>query len=321
MAAFSNDQDPAFVLGSILGPDSSNNMSSFNEEGTFNSCFSETTLPNNDEYIQEIPLHAQIHETTPLYENSIPFSCISDTSLSTVVVKHDSNSSAMVVDQLLSPRVDQVTQGENRSPMEEKRKNMDRQTDERRTKRGAKKQKKAPEEASSGYVHVRARRGEATDSHSLAERARREKIRIRMKLLQSLVPGCDKMIGKALILDQIIKYVQVLQTQVEFLAAKLASVSPIYDFEVDSDSHTLAQEKTRSLDFQLPAVLESSSTQLTSFPAESSTRIGPNFLLPNQEQTLIINQFQDNTNQLWGTDDSQRLDIVNYFGSDNLSSF
>ncbi|KAL0404957.1 UNVERIFIED_CONTAM: Transcription factor [Sesamum radiatum] len=42
------------------------------------------------------------------------------------------------------------------------------------------------------YVHVRARRGQATDSHSLAERARREKINARMKLLQELVPGCNK---------------------------------------------------------------------------------------------------------------------------------
>lgn len=30
--------------------------------------------------------------------------------------------------------------------------------------------KKGPEEPSTGYIHVRARRGQATDSHSLAER-------------------------------------------------------------------------------------------------------------------------------------------------------
>lgn len=30
--------------------------------------------------------------------------------------------------------------------------------------------KKVPEEPSTGYIHVRARRGQATDSHSLAER-------------------------------------------------------------------------------------------------------------------------------------------------------
>ncbi|CAN8236083.1 unnamed protein product [Cochlearia groenlandica] len=43
-----------------------------------------------------------------------------------------------------------------------------------------------------GYIHVRARRGQATNSHSLAERVRREKISERMKFLQDLVPGCDK---------------------------------------------------------------------------------------------------------------------------------
>ncbi|PIN13199.1 hypothetical protein CDL12_14164 [Handroanthus impetiginosus] len=65
------------------------------------------------------------------------------------------------------------------------------------------------------YVHVRARRGQATDSHSLAERARREKINARMKLLQELVPGCNKISGTAMVLDEIINHVQALQRQVE----------------------------------------------------------------------------------------------------------
>ncbi|VFQ73940.1 unnamed protein product [Cuscuta campestris] len=65
------------------------------------------------------------------------------------------------------------------------------------------------------YVHVRARRGQATDSHSLAERARREKINARMKLLQELVPGCNKISGTAMVLDEIINHVQFLQRQVE----------------------------------------------------------------------------------------------------------
>nr|VDC62906.1 unnamed protein product [Brassica rapa] len=55
-----------------------------------------------------------------------------------------------------------------------------------------KKSKSSEENEKLPYVHVRARRGQATDSHSLAERARREKINARMKLLQELVPGCDK---------------------------------------------------------------------------------------------------------------------------------
>ncbi|KAF2284556.1 hypothetical protein GH714_026957 [Hevea brasiliensis] len=73
-----------------------------------------------------------------------------------------------------------------------------------------------PPEPPKDYIHVRARRGQATDSHSLAERVRREKISERMKLLQDLVPGCNKVTGKALMLDEIINYVQSLQRQVEY---------------------------------------------------------------------------------------------------------
>ncbi|XP_043724148.1 transcription factor bHLH137-like [Telopea speciosissima] len=65
------------------------------------------------------------------------------------------------------------------------------------------------------YIHVRARRGQATDSHSLAERVRREKISMKMKQLQALVPGSDQINGKALVLDAIIDYVQSLQNQVQ----------------------------------------------------------------------------------------------------------
>uniref|UniRef100_A0A7N0UQK0 BHLH domain-containing protein n=1 Tax=Kalanchoe fedtschenkoi TaxID=63787 RepID=A0A7N0UQK0_KALFE len=72
-----------------------------------------------------------------------------------------------------------------------------------------------PPEPPKDYIHVRARRGQATDSHSLAERVRREKISERMKFLQDLVPGCNKVTGKAVMLDEIINYVQSLQRQVE----------------------------------------------------------------------------------------------------------
>ncbi|XP_030956337.1 transcription factor BHLH089 isoform X1 [Quercus lobata] len=82
-----------------------------------------------------------------------------------------------------------------------------------------------PEQPKQDYIHVRARRGQATDSHSLAERARREKISERMKTLQDLVPGCNKVIGKALVLDEIINYIQSLQHQVEFLSMKLEAVN------------------------------------------------------------------------------------------------
>ncbi|XP_039011657.1 transcription factor bHLH79-like [Hibiscus syriacus] len=84
---------------------------------------------------------------------------------------------------------------------------------------------KPAESPKQDYIHVRSRRGQATDSHSLAERARRDRISERMKILQDLVPGCNKVIGKALVLDEIINYIQSLQQQVEFLSMKLEAVN------------------------------------------------------------------------------------------------
>ncbi|CAM0910018.1 unnamed protein product [Alopecurus aequalis] len=91
-------------------------------------------------------------------------------------------------------------------------------------------EKDSGEDEKLGYVHVRARRGQATDSHSLAERARREKINARMELLKELVPGCSKVSGTALVLDEIINHVQSLQRQVEYLSMRLAAVNPRVDF-------------------------------------------------------------------------------------------
>lgn len=84
------------------------------------------------------------------------------------------------------------------------------------------------------YIHVRARRGQATDSHSLAERVRREKISLRMKALQDLVPNCNKVTGKAMMLDEIINYVQSLQRQVELLSMKLSTLNPTVDFNLEA---------------------------------------------------------------------------------------
>ncbi|XP_021747794.1 transcription factor BHLH089-like isoform X1 [Chenopodium quinoa] len=91
--------------------------------------------------------------------------------------------------------------------------------------KGGEQKSKPVSDPSKDYIHVRARRGQATDSHSLAERARREKISERMRILQDLVPGCNKVIGKALVLDEIINYIQSLQRQVEFLSMKLEAVN------------------------------------------------------------------------------------------------
>ncbi|CAN4118450.1 unnamed protein product [Withania somnifera] len=119
-------------------------------------------------------------------------------------------------------------------------KSMKRKEREKKVKETTKKGKRSANDTSEDgaerlpYVHVRARRGQATDSHSLAERARREKINARMKLLQELVPGCNKISGTAMVLDEIINHVQSLQQQVEFLSMKLAAVNPRVYFNLDS---------------------------------------------------------------------------------------
>nr|ACF81983.1 unknown [Zea mays] len=104
-----------------------------------------------------------------------------------------------------------------------------------RPKAGTKKKAEAAAAAAAAgqktdYIHVRARRGQATDSHSLAERVRRERISERMRYLQELVPGCSKVTGKAGMLDEIINYVQSLQKQVEFLSMKIAASNPVVSF-------------------------------------------------------------------------------------------
>lgn len=94
----------------------------------------------------------------------------------------------------------------------------------KQTGKQAKDSSNSGETPKENYIHVRARRGQATNSHSLAERVlillqfillqiermfrslnrcseaitvsvlqvRREKISERMRLLQELVPGCNK---------------------------------------------------------------------------------------------------------------------------------
>ncbi|ONK78236.1 uncharacterized protein A4U43_C02F16060 [Asparagus officinalis] len=127
------------------------------------------------------------------------------------------------------------------------------------------------EEPPSGYIHVRARRGQATDSHSLAERVRRERISERMKKLQGLVPGCDKVTGKALVLDEIINYVQSLQNQVEFLSMRLASVNPVlYDFGVGYEEYMSQPEEMGSISQPMSSVIQNSHIQPTAFEAATN---------------------------------------------------
>ncbi|PIN09852.1 hypothetical protein CDL12_17562 [Handroanthus impetiginosus] len=161
-----------------------------------------------------------------------------------------------------------------------------------------------PPEPPKDYIHVRARRGQATDSHSLAERVRREKISERMKLLQDLVPGCNKVTGKALMLDEIINYVQSLQRQVEFLSMKLASVNPGLDFNMENllskdmfqQNATLPQQMY-PLDSSAPAFYhqntQQNNTNISSGPL-SHCSVDP---LPLGIQLPSVDGFSDNLPQ------------------------
>ncbi|KAF8110816.1 hypothetical protein N665_0078s0010 [Sinapis alba] len=95
---------------------------------------------------------------------------------------------------------------------------------------------------------VRARRGQATDPHSIAERLRRERIAERMKSLQELVPNGNKT-DKASMLDEIIDYVKFLQLQVKVLSMSrlggAASVSSqISEDAGGSQENTSAENQT-----------------------------------------------------------------------------
>ncbi|KAK7329952.1 hypothetical protein VNO77_24135 [Canavalia gladiata] len=83
---------------------------------------------------------------------------------------------------------------------------------------------------------VRARRGQATDPHSIAERLRRERIAERMKALQELVPNANKT-DKASMLDEIIDYVKFLQLQVKVLSmSRLGGAAAVAPLVADTSS-------------------------------------------------------------------------------------
>nr|AKN09554.1 basic helix-loop-helix transcription factor [Salvia miltiorrhiza] len=87
-----------------------------------------------------------------------------------------------------------------------------------------------PSAAGQPRQRVRARRGQATDPHSIAERLRRERIAERMKALQELVPNANRT-DKASMLDEIIDYVKFLRLQVKVLSTSrlggAAAVAPL----------------------------------------------------------------------------------------------
>ncbi|KAK7350731.1 hypothetical protein VNO77_09638 [Canavalia gladiata] len=229
---------------------------------------------------------------------------------------------------------DTGTEGRNKK----QRKSNGGEKEEEKGKAEKKDERKRAEEPPTGYIHVRARRGQATDSHSLAERVRREKISERMKVLQRLVPGCDKVTGKALMLDEIINYVQSLQNQVEFLSMKLASVNPMfYDLATDLETLLVRQEKLNSMASPSPSSLLSMShcnspNQATTF-ADTTTMTPTNifhnasdYLLDNSASFFLQGQrsnvfSEDTGSHFWDAEDQRQKFLHPYGFSNNLCSF
>ncbi|XP_055826548.1 transcription factor BC1-like isoform X2 [Solanum dulcamara] len=313
MSAFSSHQlqyNNPFVLDSVFLPSSPIKMSGLFEEPN-NPCIVQNCFPQF--YQQQFPANNVI-----VHENSF---CLHQTTN----VSHDEpnsvhtnkSSSSISLDMDSSSVTDKIESGNNNNnnksnvtPMDKKRKFREgsssmtsahsknvKQSDNGKKKKinsklVAKDEKKANEEAPTGYIHVRARRGQATDSHSLAERVRREKISERMKILQSLVPGCDKVTGKALMLDEIINYVQSLQNQVEFLSMKLTSLNPMYyDFGMDLDALMVRpdDQSLSGLETQV-ANIQQGSTTTTSQAAEVIVNTNSGYPVLDNSTSLMFQQ-------------------------------
>ncbi|EYU17893.1 hypothetical protein ABFS82_14G202500 [Erythranthe guttata] len=89
---------------------------------------------------------------------------------------------------------------------------------------------------------VRARRGQATDPHSIAERLRREKIAERIRALQELVPNVNKT-DRAAMLDEIVDYVKFLKLQLKVLSmSRLGGAGAVAPLVTDISTLSMEEE-------------------------------------------------------------------------------
>ncbi|CAJ1937566.1 unnamed protein product [Sphenostylis stenocarpa] len=157
-----------------------------------------------------------------------------------------------------------------------------------------------------------------------------------MKTLQRLVPGCDKVTGKALVLDEIINYVQSLQNQVEFLSMKLASVNPMF-FDLAMDLDTLMvrpDQKLNNVASPLPCVAQcrpnqaiafADTTTLTTTTSSFPTTNNDDYLLDYSSSPFLQPQrpnvfFEYNGGQIWEVDQRQKF-LHPYGFANNSGSF
>ncbi|XP_027339645.1 transcription factor bHLH137 isoform X2 [Abrus precatorius] len=193
---------------------------------------------------------------------------------------------------------------------------------------------KKPRKSNGEVKEEEKRKGEKKDQ-------RKEKISERMKVLQRLVPGCDKVTGKALMLDEIINYVQSLQNQVEFLSMKLASVNPMfYDMTTDLDVLLVRPEKLNSIaspspsPSPLPSVSHCNSPNQGTTFADTTTMtptnifhtVASDYLLDNSASFFLQGQrsnvfSEDTGSHFWDVEDQRQKFLHPYGFSNNLCSF
>lgn len=346
MAAFSYDKHHPFLVDSsssslFLFPNTTTSPANPSlatitnyHNSTNMSCFLEQSIHNNyNPCLSSHQHHPFSDQPDPTVDksSSVNISTVSTSTTKVSTCSNNSSSSAVTAlhqKQLINPmdkRKNNFQEPHSKKCKKQRKESASRSSgDEEKKKNGEEMGKNEPP---SGYIHVRARRGQATDSHSLAERVRREKISERMKLLQALVPGCDKVTGKALMLDEIINYVQSLQNQVEFLSMKIASVNPmLYDFGVDMDAFMVkpeAQNQRSSLEATQQAdVQQQTHTQATNI---FNTTSGGYSLMDtstlHQLQQVQMSNFMSQPQLLWDVDENRQKSINQSGFTNNFSSY
>ncbi|KAK9054606.1 hypothetical protein SSX86_025685 [Deinandra increscens subsp. villosa] len=321
MAAFSHQQHQSFLLDqTVIFPNSTTTR-------TTAACFPKFQQPHDHHH------HPHEYNQTASVANKLS----PDSSMSMVLddQKVESGNEFLPKKRKDTQIVSYHAQYKDTSNRIKKQKKTNDDQEEKRKKNT----KKGPveEEGTVGYIHVRARRGQATDSHSLAERVRREKISEKMKMLQAIVPGCDKVTGKALMLDEIINYVQSLQNQVEFLSMKLASVNPMLYESGENNLDAFMLKPYENMNNMVLPIMPRVQQQSIPNDIGGATLIAPtndnNYLQQMFDCSAATNSllFQDaqmpsipsqgNGHQLWDLDE-QKLKLDNPFAlSNNLTSF
>ncbi|KAL6956745.1 hypothetical protein U1Q18_044583 [Sarracenia purpurea var. burkii] len=188
MEAFSNHHHPSFLLDTVFQPTTTAAAATTTTTTAAATCFSQFYFP---ESLEEIPVDLSIYES----------SCL----------ENEENGTKKDEREVKGKKAKKCNGGVVKKGEKEKKTRGGGNYKIKEDLEIISEDKKVPTE----YVYVRARRGKATSKHSLAERVRRQKISERMNHLQALVPGCDQVTGKLLLLDHIINYVQSLQNQVE----------------------------------------------------------------------------------------------------------